>query len=45
VKYALNYAYDLGVTYSFLGASDDGVPVYKKLGFEVLSDICAFQMK
>ena len=35
MKHALNFAYDSGVMDYFLGASNEGTPVYEKLGFEI----------
>ncbi len=43
MQHALNYAYDLGVTHCFLGASSEGAPVYERLGFEILFEIAEFE--
>lgn len=42
MKHALNFAYDSGVMDYFLGASNEGTPVYEKLGFEILFEITEF---
>lgn len=42
MKHALNFAHDSGVTHCFLGASNEGAPVYERLGFEILFEITEF---